>query len=176
MSSRDVSMKNITDLMDHYRDVARLIWNFGFRAVPELQNWDSRDRFEEIKKLLFRSLVVERLDGWEPGHEISAETEQALHVVPSSADSTPIMIHHPRERDRNRYWDDPVNRIRATDAELHFLDYFDWDDMASADFQYYRVRIGSFPAQPHLAGREALLEHKDATVFFAGWQKGDGGA
>ncbi len=163
-------MRNITDLMDHYRDVARMIWNLGFRAVPELQDWDSRDRFEEIKKLLFRSLVFARLDEGECGHEISPETERVLHVVPSGAEITPIMIHNPREGDRNRYWDDPVKQIRSADAELHFLDYFDWDDMASADFQYYRVRVGSFPAQPHLVGREALIEHKNADVFFAGWR------
>lgn len=165
-------MRNITDLMDHYRDISRTIWNLGFRPLPELQDWDSRDRFEEIKDLLFKSLVVARLDESEGVHEASPGTDPALHVVPSGADTIPIMIHNPREHDRNRYWDDPVKQIRAADAELHFLDYFDWDDTAPADFQYYRVRIGSFPARLHLVGREALLEHKDATVFFAGWRKG----
>jgi hypothetical protein len=32
------------------------------------------------------------------------------------------------------------------------------------DFQYYRVRIVGFASQPHLVGREALLEHLHAKV------------
>ncbi len=75
------------------------------------------------------------------------------------------MIERPRERDGNRYWDDPVNGVKAADAEFHFRDYFDWDEMAYIDFQYYRVRIAAFPLQPHLVGREALLEHQYAKVF-----------
>ncbi len=75
------------------------------------------------------------------------------------------MIEQPRKGDRNHYWDDPVNQIKASDAELHFLDYFDWDMMAYTDFQYYRVRIASFISQPHLVGRDALIEHHHAKIF-----------
>ncbi len=80
------------------------------------------------------------------------------------------MIQKPREGDRCNYWDDPVREVKASDVELHFLDYFDWNQMGYVDFQYYRVRIVTFALQPHLVGREALLEHQYARVFTADTQ------
>ena len=44
------------------------------------------------------------------------------------------------------------------------MDYFDWNLLGCADFQYYRVRIAAFPSQPHLVGREALMDHLHVKV------------
>jgi hypothetical protein len=152
-------MRDITSIMDHYRIAARSLWNLGFWAVPELRSWDARDCFEEIKKSLFDALVASALS--DAG---SAETD--IQVVPVGS-AVPIMIEQPRPGDqhRNRYWDDPVDKISPSDAKLRYLDFFDWNKMAYADFHYYRVRIESFDAQLHLVGREALLEHQNARVF-----------
>lgn len=157
-------MRDVTDLMNRYRIVARSIWNTGFWPVENLRTWDARDQFEQIKKLLLKAIVLAPLDG---GHccDLYSLADRILRVVPSGP--VPIMIHRPREADRNWYWDDPVDKITAADGELHFLDYFDWDDMNYADFQYCRVRIAAFPAHPELIGREALLEHQYARVFVA---------
>jgi hypothetical protein len=158
-------MREITNLFDHYRVVARSIWNTGFWSQPDLQDWDSRDRFDQIKTLLFKALVVARV---EEGHCCDLDTlapDHAFHVVPLDPGPVPINIEQPRKGDANTYWDDPVKEIKATDAELHFIDYFDWDEMAYIDFQYYRVRIASFPLQAQLVGRNALLEHQYAKVF-----------
>jgi hypothetical protein len=75
------------------------------------------------------------------------------------------MIQRPREADPNRYWDDPVKQVKGPEADFDFIDYFGWDVRNYADFQCYRVRVGAFPQQPHLVGREALLEHLHAGVF-----------
>jgi len=158
-------MRDVTNLMDHYRIVARSVWNTGFWPDPELRNWDSWEQFEQIKKLLFNALVGGGL-GENVGSGLDAiAQEPTFRVVPSTSGRAPIMIHQPREGDRNWYWDDPVREVSATDLELHFLDYFDWDKMNYVDFQYYRVRIASFPSQLHLEGREALLDHQYAKVF-----------
>lgn len=147
-------MRDVTDLMDHYRVVARSIWNTGFWSQPDLQNWDSRDDFREIRKLLFNALVIARLD-----------VERNLQVVPLDSTTVPIMIQRPRGEGQAGYWDDPVKEIKASDAKLVFIDYFDWNEMGYIDFQYYKVRIVSFGSQPHLVGREALLEHQYANVI-----------
>jgi len=169
-------MQEITELMDHYRNVSRSLWNAGFWSVQELQNWDSHDLFEEIRKLLFNALVVAQL---EKGDVCCNALDAAGHiyqVIPSFSGPVPIMIQQPREGDRSKYWDDPVREVRASDVELHFLDYFDWNQMGYVDFQYYRVRIAAFASQPHLVGREALLEHRYARVFTADTQgTGDAG-
>jgi len=161
----DIPMREITDLFDHYRVVARSIWNTGFWSDPELRDWDSRDQFEQIARLLFKALVVARVEGGHCCDLNSLPPDHTYHVVPLDPGPVPIMIERPREGDRNHYWDDPVNKIKAADAELHFLNHFDWDEMAYIDFQYYRVRIAAFPSQPHLVGRDALIEHQHAKVF-----------
>ena len=157
-------MRDITNLFDHYRVVARSIWNTGFWSEPELQDWDSRDQFEQITRLLFKALVVARVEGGHCCDLNSLPPDHTYHVVPFS-DLVPISIERPRDGDRNHYRDDPVNKVKATDVELHFLDYFDWAEMAYIDLQYYRVRIAAFPSQPHLVGRVALIEHLHAKVF-----------
>jgi hypothetical protein len=64
-------------------------------------------------------------------------------------------------------WDDPVNRVNPGDAELQFVDFFDWRLLDYRDYQNYRVSIDAFAAQPHLVGREALVERQYVKVFIA---------
>ena len=158
-------MQEITHLFDHYRVVARSIWNTGYWAVEELQKWDSVDQFRQVKELLFKSLVVARVMDGHCCDLNSVPPAPAFHIVPLNPGPVPVMIERPRPADKNHYWDDPVNEIRSSEAELHFIDYFDWDLRNYADFQFYRVRIHAFPEQPHLAGREALIDHLHAKVF-----------
>ena len=123
-------MRDITPLIDHYRVVARSLWNTGFWAVPDARNWDARDRFEKIKISLLDALVASNL----PETEFSG-----IQVVPIGS-GVPIMIEHPRPGDQhqNHYWDDPVDKIGPSDAKLRYLDFFDWNEMAYADFHYDR--------------------------------------
>jgi hypothetical protein len=160
-----MGMREITPLFDHYRIVARSIWNTGFWAEKELQNWDSADQFEQIKSLLFKSLVVARVLGGHCCDLNSLPPSPPFLVVPRGHYPVPVMIEKPREGDRNHYWDDPVKELTSNEAELHFVDFFDWSQMNYIDFQYYRVRIQAFPRMPHLAGREALIEHLNGGVF-----------
>lgn len=156
-------MRDITEIFDHYRIAARSIWNMAFWSEPELRNWDSWDQFERIKELLFKALVLARLGAENGSTEPQASAARIFYVAPRG--SVPVMISKPRAGDSNWYWDDPVRQIDASDAELHFLDYFDWDKMGYADFQYYRVRIAAFRAHPDLIGRDALIERINATVL-----------
>ena len=158
-------MRNITDLMDHYRIIARSVWNTAFWAQADLRTWDAGDQFEQIKKLSFKSLVVARQEEGHCCDLYGLADNQIYQVVPGHPYNVPIMIQRSRERDQSGYWDDPVKQVKASEAEFHFLDFFDWNHMADADFQYYRVRIAAFPSQAHLVGREALMEHLHAKVF-----------
>jgi hypothetical protein len=162
-------VRDITELMDHFTVVARSVWNMGFRPEFGFRNFDSRDHFEQIKELLFKALVVAPL---EEGHHCDLNTlpDPIYQVVPAGPEPVPIIIRRPREGDSNWHWDDPVEEITAADSELQFLDYFDWDHLNYADFQYYRVRISVLRAHPHLVGREALVEHQCARVFATGGQ------
>jgi hypothetical protein len=66
------------------------------------------------------------------------------------------------------YWDHPIKEIKAGEAEMHFIDHFDWNQMDYQDFQYYRAKIASFPAHPETVGLEVLLERSSYSVFLKG--------
>ena len=156
-------MQDVTEVFDHFRLVARHVWNVGFWSKSELRTWDAYERFEQIKSALFNALVVERL-GSLPGTDLPVSGNR-FRVVAAGDAEVPILINRPREGDRNSYWDDPVSRVDASTAELYFVDYFDWNVLAPIDFQYYRVVILRFSAHPELTGRHALMEHSHAGVF-----------
>src|SRR5262249_35210292 len=139
-----------------YRNAARSVWNSAFWSQRDLRTWDSWEQFEAIKKILFQALVISRL----------GTDAKTFRVVPNSF-RIPIMIRKPREGEQRHtnYWDDPVKEIKSGEAELHFVDYFDWNPIDHNDFQYYRVGIAAFPSQPHLVGREALVQHLHGKVF-----------
>jgi hypothetical protein len=74
------------------------------------------------------------------------------------------MIQNPRPGDPTGYWDHPVKCIGPEEAEMHFVDYFDWDRLDYVDFQHYHVIIAKFDAHPELVGREALIDRRRASV------------
>jgi len=47
---------------------------------------------------------------------------------------------------------------------MHFLEYFDWNRMDYADFQYYHVKIAKFDSHSELVGNEALIVRQNAIV------------
>ena len=86
-----------------------------------------------------------------------------FRIVPSSPE-VPIMIQNPR-REGSGYWDHPLKAIKQGEAELLFIEYFDWNRMDCVDFRYYRVQIGSFNGHPELVAREALIDCQHALVY-----------
>ena len=162
-------MRDITGLMNTYREAARLLWNNFLRDPSEETEGLNPDNerycdFEAVKRILFTSLVLreialedllsEFLDGptlmsaWqEPFEEIGIRLRHEC----------PAMVNRETPHLGNQRWDSPVDRLDAS-ADLRFVDYFDWDTRIHRDFRYYRVRIASFPAHPEVVGRDALVE------------------
>jgi len=97
-------MKDITNILQSYRECVRHLWNANFLALlPTAQDrWNLRDQFDEVGSVLFSALVVDRLG-------VQAEACSAymlrlnrrppsqalpwLRVVPISDHGTPIMIN-----------------------------------------------------------------------------------
>jgi len=167
-------MEDVTDLLNRYREGARLVWNNFLRdedAYYDLSNELTCD-FNAIKRLLFTALVLRPFeqDDFLPGfvgqdHLFFSWVEPIpfLRVVPQAAGS-PAMINRDAGA-HHGYWDAPVTRI-GSDADLRLIDYFDWDQAGYRDFHYYHVQIVSFPAHPELVRHDALIETLHARVFF----------
>jgi hypothetical protein len=75
----------------------------------------------------------------------------------------PVMIS--RTPGRSGYWDHPVDRLGPEDADLRFIDFFDFDSSGQVDFRHYRVRIESSARHAALAGHEALIDVQYARVL-----------
>jgi hypothetical protein len=161
-------MDEITPLVLRYREAARTVWNGFLREEP----WSSpvTHDWEALKQVLFTALVLRRC-----GHDDCAaallgpdrygfswvEPLFHLHVVPTT--EVPVMIS--RTPSGGTYWDHAVDRLGAEDADLRYIDFFDFDQLGYLDFRYYLVHIESSARHPALAGHQALVDVAHAKVF-----------
>ena len=114
------------------------------------------------QKILFSALVLSKLEEAFPWDDIFQKPIPFVQVAPSTV-SVPIMIASSEPGRR----DDPVNRVGLGQVEMNFIAFFDWNQLDYRDLQYYRVRIARFDTEPHLVGREALIERQYASIFYA---------
>ncbi len=154
-------MRDITDLMSTYRECARNLWNVYFSRRENVGA--SLDAFEQIRQLLFDSLVVSELS-YEAQAEGADIPPPRLKVVPRARSLILIQrLSGPREAG---YWDQEKDMVVGPDdIKLAFVDYFDFSQVPIKDFHYYLCRVLSFPSHVGYEGREALLEVTDGQVF-----------
>jgi hypothetical protein len=155
-----MAIRDITELMNAYRECSRNLWNTYFSARANVGA--SLDAFGQIRPLLFDSLVVGELS-----YEGDAEGEDipppVLKVVPRARSL--ILIQRPSD-DGNGYWDQEKDMVVGPDEiELEFVDYFDFSQIPVMDFHFYRCRILRFPSRVEYEGRQALIEAVDGRVF-----------
>lgn len=156
-------MKNIKAEMSAYREAVRHLWNSTFSTLDESLRFGScLELFEKIDNLIFMALVCEPL-------EITQNEKSTFHpinrikTIPISSTEIPVMIN--RTIPASGYWDDPVKVIKASDVDLAFIGFFDWDEYNIKDCHYYRVRILDCKSQSNLIGKDALIETCYADVF-----------
>ncbi len=156
-----MAMRDITQLMNAYRECSRNLWNVYFAKRENIGG--SLDAFEQTRESLFDSLVVSELsyEGDAEGDDIPAPV---LKVVPRGRSL--ILIQRLSGSGEAGYWDQEKDMVVGPDdITLAFVDYFDFAQVPIKDFRYYHCKILSFPSHPDYEGREALLEVSDATVF-----------
>ena len=150
-------MKDVTELMNKYRECSRNIWNTYF-GVQE--NWcDLESPHKQIRRLLFESLVVALL---EEETALDGEGSPILKVVPFTSMS--ILIRR-SSKDGNVYWDQESD-LRADGTEsLGFIDYYDFFQYPFRDYRFYRCKVLRFPTHPEYEGKEALVDVAAGKVF-----------
>jgi hypothetical protein len=165
-------MKDITDLFFAYRECARNLWNVYF--YPQLckyenesrGKWDISDEYDDICTRLFNMLVlcpIEKTNYQKTAsYESIKETLPFISIVPKG--EVPILIN--REKNNSMgYWDYPMKSINPSDAEMLFVDYFDFDKLGYRDFEYYQVRIIASNECPDLIDRDALIAPQYVNLF-----------
>lgn len=156
-----MAMRDITDLMNAYRECSRNLWNIYFAKRDDIGG--SLDAFEQIRELLFDSLVMSELssEGDAKGQDVAPP---ALKVVPRGRSL--ILIRRLSGPGEAGYWDQEKDMVVGPDdITLAFADYFDFSQVPIKDFRYFLCKILRFPRHGEYEGREALLEVSDASVF-----------
>jgi hypothetical protein len=161
-------MPDVTHLVTAYRECVRHLWNTYFRPIAEgPQDWDLCDEFDVIARAIFSSLVLSRLGdtnhGLAPRFSAEPTPLPGFRVIPAVTDGTPIHIN--RDIPRTGYWDHPVAEVRPDDVELHFLRFFDWDELGHRDFAYYEVMVHASRIA-EIVGRAALIKCAYARVLY----------
>jgi hypothetical protein len=154
-------MRDITELMNTYRECSRNLWNVYFSRRDDIGG--SLDAFEQIRQLLFEILVISELS-FESDVETENMPKPVLRVVPQA--SSLILIQRLSPPGEAGYWDQEKDMtVGPDDITLAFTDYFDFSQIPIMDFRYFRCRVVRFPGHTNYEGREALLEVAGAKVF-----------
>jgi hypothetical protein len=154
-----LAMRDITELMNAYRECSRNMWNVYFANRENIGG--SLDAFEQIRALLFDSLIVSELSSEADRGEISLPS---LKIVPQTRSL--ILIKRLSGPGEAGYWDQEKDMIVGPDdITLAFVDYFDFSQIPIKDFRYYLCKILTFPRHADYEGREALLEVTGTSVF-----------
>jgi len=155
-----MAMRDITALMNNYRECSRNLWNVYFSKRKDIG--DALDVFEQIRELLFDSIVLSELSyqGKARGEDIPPP---ALKVIPQRS---LILIRRLSGPGEAGYWDEEKDMIVGPDdITMAFVDYFDFFQPPIKDFRYCLCRILSFPSHVEYEGREALIEAVNAKLF-----------
>ena len=161
-------MREITDLLMEYREAKRHLWNAYFVGrVHSLRERGAIDHFEAIDRHLFSGIVLEDLG--RGTHELQAFTTEPLsflRVVPNGNDIE-LLVNQPRARGGSVWAANKEVAQVITEADLAFIEFFEWDRFSYASYPYYRARFTSFPKLPQLVGSECLIQTCDAKVYLA---------
>ena len=154
-------MSDVTASVRAFREAARHLWNTAF--APQA-TWDTRDDFDGICACLFQALVLRPHELWDrdlmPQAPLASPDAGLLRVVPQSATGMRIMINREPQQ-RSGYWDHPVAMVAAGQADLRFVQFFDWDELGARDFELVEVVIDRFDDHADLPGRSALVSVND---------------
>jgi hypothetical protein len=154
-------MRDITALMNTYRECSRNLWNVYFAGQENVGH--SLDTYEPIRKMLFDSLVVDELsyEGIAEGPDVPPP---ALRVVPKHW--AQVLVKALSAPGEASYWGHEMDLSASSDdVVLAFIDYFDFSNVSLRDFQYYRCKVLHFSIHPEYEGREALIQALDGRVF-----------
>src|SRR5258707_2181951 len=141
-------MRDLTGLMNNYRECSRHLWNIYFGVQENRSHLEQV--YERIRKLLFEGLVLAHL-----GVDLDQEPP-VRKVVPIT--SVPILIRR-LAADGNWYWDQEQDmQVDPDQIQLAFSDYYDYSAYPVKDFRFYRCKVHKFPGHVEYEGRDALIE------------------
>ena len=156
-----------TELFLHYREVARLIWNFGFWSNSKLRDWDSVEIYREAMARLFEGMILFAL-GYKGRieHKDSPGEIANFHVTAKNPEvQLWIDKNHPEKP--SHLWGHPMKRLSSDSQsyQLKFVRFFDWHQIDVRDFRFLEVLIERLDDNPDLVGHHALIEMAECWIL-----------
>jgi len=150
----------ITDLLNRYRECVRSIWNtYFFEQYNGTENSDLIESFSKIKQEIFDSIVlVSVLADCEAFDYVLGFPCSRIKIVPRHMNSWDIPVEINRNKGEiSGYWDHPISRINSQ-ADLVFIDFFDWNPYGFIDMSRIVAEISDYPKNPNLIGHRFIVE------------------
>lgn len=166
-----------TELFLHYREVARLVWNLGFRHNPKLREWDCVDLYREAMARLFEGMILLALGYQGRMENKDSPGEIADFHVTAKNPEVQLWVDKNRPEDPGHLWGHPVVHL-SSERQFHrlkFVRFFDWDLLGSRDFRFLEVLIGRLDERPDLVGHHALVEVADCLIWLVHNENPDAG-
>ncbi len=166
---KDSFMKDITQILNEYRECVRNLWNIYFiKHISSESEWDVFDEYEDICIMLFSSLVLNLLnrETYKKAKTYVRASEPLLFLRVVPVEKSGISVNINREKNVSNYWDYPLSIIKSNEADMRFIDFFDFNLLGSRDFQYCRVRIVASNVNPDIVGHDALIDCNKIKVYF----------
>ena len=160
-------MNEITDFMLEYRKCCKLIWNDFYKKIVSYCNdssfndyWDRLDSFRDLEVRLFSILVLSKAGVSETTRKSPSYIAQknVLNCIRVRIKVPNARVAIQRVKSQGTYWDHPINVLSDNQADLRFIDFFDFDTQCPLQYEYCLVRIMRSTAYPEIAGHDALIE------------------
>lgn len=147
--------------INRFRIASRELFNNYFRIDDPYNSngWDLEEDFSAIEEVMFQKMVVEPFDL----PEVTYGHRQPAIAVKPNGDFAPWLLNR-QVGEMSGYWDHPIQEF-TKDADLEFLGFFDFDQLAFRDNRYVRVFVKAWPANPDAVGRYALVETQYVRYF-----------
>ena len=166
MNTTDISV-----LIANYRDAARTLWNSHFlrawdRDLPgfgQMNDWDFRDRFEDLCVELFSKLVLmpagaPTLKIW-PAYRGDAIPLSELKVLPNG--DVELRVAE-AEGNSFRSYDRDLTNAKDVDLDMRFLSFYDYDVLGIREFEYCHCVVAASADRPQYVGRNVLIRSTSA--------------
>lgn len=154
-----------TEIFNRFRDLARLIWNVGFRPIPALREPTYFLTYRELCARLFESIVGLPLGLDGKIQDVSRPGDLTKFHVTLKTPAGRWMVNTAPER-HCRYWEESRLELDNSNSyEFRFINYFDWDQQSHRDYAWIEVLIVRLDAKPEWQDRHALLEATECIIF-----------
>ena len=159
--------KDCTELFAHFREIARVVWNLGFWANPELRQWDVLELYREATARLFEGLILLALGYQGRIEDPDSPGKVAEFLVRPRATQIELLVDRNRPDEPGHVWGSPTLRLdpESPQCRLKFVRFFDWNQLDPRDFRYLEVLIQEFDDKPELVGHHGLVEFAMCSIW-----------